>query len=412
MFIWGLRLLVAGIMWGGSVYANNPEPGLWHAALTRAGGLPVYFTMQLLPAGKAQWQIAIINGADTFRTNNIQVQGDSLFFETPVFESRFRVRLLSSRHMQGSWFKGTAAGEMEWRFGAVQGNFPRIPGSEKPPQASVSGRWQMFFVRRDGSIRKSVGEFVQKDGRVTGTILNPSGDYRFLEGAVRGDSLYITTFDGGRAYAIAARLQGDTAMVNGLFFSGSVPGEAFTAVKNDAARLDLPQPLSRTLPAQPFGFSFPDLEGKVVSLKDERFRGKVVILQLMGSWCPNCLDETRYLSSLYNSRRWPQVEMAALAYELTTDANRSAASLRKFQERLQVQYPMLISGVTSSDPQKGPKTLPALGEIRYFPTLVFIDKKGMLRAIHEGFYGPGAPDYFEAFQRELEEMVEQLLKEN
>jgi thiol-disulfide isomerase/thioredoxin len=251
----------------------------------------------------------------------------------------------------------------------------------------------------------------QTAGRVTGTILNPSGDYRFLEGAVRGDSLYLTTFDGSHSFALVAMIPNDTTLTEGLFFTGTPPGEKFRAIKTPDAQLDLSQPLTRALQPTPFNFTFPNLDSNLISLTDERFKGKVVLVQLMGSWCSNCMDETRFLSKIYNERQLPDVEMVALAYELSPNFSRSANSLRKFQQKYGVLYPMLITGVTSSDPQKGPKTIPALGEVRYFPTLLFVDKKGMLRFIHEGFYGPGAPDQFEAFQREFDDILRALRNE-
>jgi thiol-disulfide isomerase/thioredoxin len=149
----------------------------------------------------------------------------------------------------------------------------------------------------------------------------------------------------------------------------------------------------------------------MVSLSDTRFQNKVVIVQLMGSWCPNCMDETKFLSDFYNSQQKPDVEVVSLAYELSTDFMRSANTLRKFQQRFGVRYPMLITGARSADPEKAAKTLPQLTDIKYFPTTIFIDKKGQVRDIHNGFYGPGAPEYFEAHKMKFLETVEALKQE-
>jgi thiol-disulfide isomerase/thioredoxin len=407
----GLFILVLVFIKGQIVFGQALNEGIWQVTMKRDGGLPVYFSMQVSYNPNRQLTFGIINANDTMTINTIEQKGDSLFFETPVFESRFKVRLNSSNEMTGFWEKGTASGAILWQFSAHLSEAKRIPGPEKPANHDISGRWQMFFTRKDGSIRKSVGIFLQKDSRVIGTILNPSGDYRYLEGAIRGDSLYLTTFDGSHSYAFVAVLPNDSTLTEGLFFGGTAPGEKFTAIKNAGAQLELSQPLTRNLTPQSFGFSLPDLDSNIISLTDNRFTGKVVIVQLMGSWCPNCMDETRYLSEFYNARIWPDVEMVALAYELSTNFTRSVNSLLKFQQKYQVTYPMLITGVTSGDEQKGQKTIPAFGEVRYFPTLLFIDKTGMLRKVHEGFYGPGAPDQFESFQKEFEEVVEALRKE-
>ena len=92
----------------------------------------------------------------------------------------------------------------------------------------------------------------------------------------------------------------------------------------------------------PFTFSFKDINGNAVSLSEPRFKGKVVLVQLMGSWCPNCMDETRFLSGFYDEYHGKGVEIVALAYERSTDFARSQTSLRSFQQRFQVKYPMLI----------------------------------------------------------------------
>jgi hypothetical protein len=49
--------------------------------------------------------------------------------------------------------------------------------------------------------------------------------------------------------------------------------------------------------------------------------------------------------------------------------------------------------------------------IRYLPTINFIEKKGLVRKIHSGFYGPGAPEYFEAYKKFIEGVVQELLQE-
>jgi thiol-disulfide isomerase/thioredoxin len=407
----GLFALVIFLAKGQYVLGQSVDEGIWRVKMDRDGGLPVYFTMQVANDATGQLAFGIMNANDTMFIHHIQQKGDSLFFETPVFESKFKVRLTGPQQMTGIWEKGTASGVSIWQLSAHLSDGSRIPGPVKQATHDISGRWQMFFTRKDGSIRKSVGIFSQTAGRVTGTILNPSGDYRFLEGAVRGDSLYLTTFDGSHSFSLAAAIPNDTTLTEGLFFTGTAPGEKFRAVKNPDAQLELSQPLTRAVIPAPFKFTFPDLDSNLISLGDDRFKGKVVLVQLMGSWCSNCMDETRFLSETYNERKWPDVEMVALAYELSPNFSRSANSLRKFQQKYGVAYPMLITGVTSSDSQKGPKTVPAFGEVRYFPTLLFVDKKGMLRNVHEGFYGPGAPDQFEAFQREFEDILKTLRNE-
>ncbi len=87
-------------------------------------------------------------------------------------------------------------------------------------------------------------------------------------------------------------------------------------------------------------FTYNDLDGNPVSIKDEKYKKKVVIVQLMGSWCANCLDETRFLSGYYKQNKARGVEIIALAYEYTADKERSIKSVERFKKMFYVQYLM------------------------------------------------------------------------
>ena len=139
-------------------------------------------------------------------------------------------------------------------------------------------------------------------------------------------------------------------------------------------------------------FKFPDLNGKSVSLSDPVFKNKVVIIQILGSWCPNCMDETRFLSPWYLQNKSRGVEILGLAYERTTSFADTKRLLQPFINRFHVTYPILATGVLTSDSLRTEKTLPEIREIVGFPTTIFIDKKGMVRKIHTGFNGPGTGD--------------------
>ena len=156
-------------------------------------------------------------------------------------------------------------------------------------------------------------------------------------------------------------------------------------------------------------FSFKDINGKNVSINDEQFKNKVVVIQLMGSWCPNCMDESEFLKGFYAQYKDKGVEVIALAYELSLDETRSRTSLEKFINRFQITYPVLIAPATSSDPEKTEKTLPQLTPIRSFPTTIFIGKDGTVQQVHSGFYGPGTGAYHEAFKKEFYQIINRLL---
>jgi len=263
---------------------------------------------------------------------------------------------------------------------------------------------------KDTTLR--VGEFEQKGARVTGTFLDAGGDLRYLEGVVTGDSLKLSCFDGGHAYLFTARIVGDSQLSGGQFFAGASGYESWTADKD--ARAQLPDEFSITKwnkDAGPLNFTFRDIDGQPVSLSDARFKGKVVLIQIMGSWCPNCMDETQFLSGFYNEYKPRGVEIIGLAYERSTDFARSQGSLQSFQQRFHVQYPMLITGVSVGDPQRTEKTLPQLERINNFPTTIFVNKKGLIELIHTGFSGPGTGAHYEEQKKEFFQTVDRLLGE-
>lgn len=408
MLVLRLFLCCATFFPGSFLQAQSLQPGSWLFTLNRPGGLPVYVLVDL-ENSKGQWQAVFHNDSETIIVPSLLLRNDSLLFDMPVFESSFRLKITSGKRLTGVWEKGISTGMQQWEVTAVHGSTERIPGEEIPAAQNISGKWSMRFQRADGSWRPAIAEFTQTGNRLTGTIINPSGDYRFLEGVVRGKSIYLTAFDGSHSYALSGNLDNDSTITNGRFFSGNPPGEPFKGNKNAQVSLEMPGALAEMKQGQTsLNFRFPDLDSNLISIQDERFKNKVVIVQIMGSWCPNCMDETKFLSEFYNGQKNRDVEIVSLAYELSADFKRSSNSLRKFQQRYNVQYPMLITGARSADADKAAKTLPELTDIKYFPTTIFMDKKGQVRKIHNGFYGPGAPEYFEAFKKDFFEVLDML----
>jgi thiol-disulfide isomerase/thioredoxin len=384
--------------------------GEWSVFLRRKDGVNIVFNFYVKDSlGK---QVIYIRNADErLLVDDIQWKLDSVMIKLPFFESRFRATQSKDGWLDGVWEKRLKDGYQSMDFTAFQHVNFRFPGGI-PPAKDVSGRWAVEF----GDPAKKapshlVGEFVAKGDYLTGTFLDPTGDYRYLEGVVSGDSLKLSCFDGSHAYYFRARITSDSTL-EGQYFSGATFSEPWKAVKDPNAKL--PDEFSLTKWKKdngPLDFSFPDIDGHQVSIQDKRFEGKVVLVQIMGSWCPNCMDETRFLSDFYNRYQGKGVEIIGLAYERSTDFQRSANSLRAFQQRFGVKYPLLVTGVTVDDPMKAEKTLPQLEAIVGFPTTIFVDKQGRIAKIHTGFNGPGTGSHYEEQKKEFEEIVDGLLGE-
>ena len=280
----------------------------------------------------------------------------------------------------------------------------------KPAMADITGKWSVTFTENEALNKPGIGEWQQKGNTLRGTILTPTGDYRYLSGVVTGDSLKLSTFDGAHAYSFIAKLESGQKISGGMFYSGATSAQPWIAEKNEQASLPDIAAMFMKNPEEKLHFRFRDLDKKIVSIGDEKFRNKVVIVQIMGSWCPNCMDETAFLSGFYNKYKQKGVEVIALAYEYSTDFERSKKSIEKFRNRFHVQYTLLNTGVTVSDSLRTEKTLPQLTPIKSFPSMIIVDKTGKVAKIHTGFEGPGTGLHYEAFKKEFETTIEKLLK--
>lgn len=387
------------------------DANIWQTHLHRQDGADIVFNTEVSSTDKMV--MYILNAGDRLLVDDITIEGDSVFIKMPFFDSEFKGVHLPNGEVKGLWIRHLADRDQSIPFTSTPGIKERFV-QHQPAKGNVSGRWATHFTAPDGTDSSfAVGEFKQDGNRVTGTFLTPTGDYRFLEGILDGDTLKLSTFDGSHAYYFTARLTAENRLEQGVFYAGIGNGkELWTANKDANATLPDETSLATVKPGQSkLDFSFPDLSGKPVSINDARFKNKVVVITLMGSWCPNCMDETGYLSEWYKQNKQRGVEMIGLAYERTTDFERSKKSLAGFLKRFDVQYPVLITGVTPADPKKGEKTLPQLTAIKGFPTTIFVDKQGKVREVHTGFSGPGTGEHYEHFKQQYNQLIDKLLKE-
>lgn len=396
-------------------YCNSPSDGLkegvWRATLKTESAVEIPFNFEVIDSAGAT-RIEIINGKERFRVDEISFDADSIIIQMPLFDSEIRVKS-NGASLTGKWIRHLADKDVAMNFEAKAGNSWRFFKANKNPKFNLSGRWSTTFTSVDSTdTTVAVGEFNQEDGRLLGTFLTSTGDYRFLEGTVSDDKVYLSCFDGSHAYLFTGKLTSENTIVDGKFYAG------YSSIQNWVAKKDpdaaLPDAYSLTALKKGYekiSFSFPSTDGKTVSLSDEKFRNKVVLVQFLGSWCPNCMDETAYLVPFYNKYKSKGVEIVGLAYERTTDLERSKKNVQRLRDRFNVAYDMLLTGYTN-DKAEVAKSLPMLENFMAFPTLIIIDKKGVVRKIHTGFSGPGTGKHYTDFVEEFEKTIDDLLGEN
>lgn len=277
------------------------------------------------------------------------------------------------------------------------------------PVTDLTGRWEVTFTPDEDDPYLAVGEFDQQGGRLTGTFLTAKGDYRFLAGEVDGARLRLSTFDGAHAYVFSAEVGADGTLA-GDFWSGTRWHERWVARRNFDAALPDPYGLTYLKPGwERLDFSFPNLEGRPVSLSDPRYRGKVVLVTLAGTWCPNCADEAEFLAGYLAAHRHRGVEAITLLYEHVEEFEVAAALGRALRDKHGLEHELLIAG--SSEKTRAAQTLPMLNHVLAYPTLILVDRSGGVRAIHTGFSGPATGEHYRAFVADFEARMEVLLGE-
>jgi len=353
----------------------------------------------------------LVNGAERVRVPEVTVADGRIDMKMPGYENTLTAKIdddalagtvtLIKRDQKNQVIPFAAQYGADYRF------------VEKPltDNADLSGRWAVTFTPDDGSKPyAAVGEFSQSHSEVTGTFLTGTGDHRFLAGDVRDNEIFLSTFDGAHAYLYKGSID-SKGNLKGTYWSGLASREQFAGTRNDAATLGDAENVTKLREdADGLEFTFPDLDGNPVSSRDPRFAGKVVIVTLGGSWCPNCHDEAAFLGPYYVQNRERGLEVVELMFEHFGDFAQAAAATKRFRDSFNLQYTMLIAG--SSDKDKASEKLPQLNHVFAFPTTVFLDRKGRVRRIYTGFSGPGTGEHYQKLIDDFDATVEQLLAEN
>jgi thiol-disulfide isomerase/thioredoxin len=394
----GLSALLAGCG-----RPSEPKVGIYRATLTLPGGdLP--FQIEVAKEANAT-VMYLVNGEERTRVSDISLSEGQLAAKFPGIENRL-IAKISRSSLDGEVVMIRKDGEeQKLPFQAKLGQTYRFFEKVLSDNADVAGRWEVTFTSDDNKSYPAVGEFSQTHDQVTGTFLTSTGDHHFLAGQMRGDELFLSMFDGAHAFLYKGKIDAEGTL-HGEYWSGSHSHERFVAKRNaDAA-----------LPAEPakaqqetLSFTFPDLSGNNVSLSDEKFRNKVVLVTLGGSWCGNCHDEAAFLVPFYKEYRERGFEVVGLMFERFGDFPRAVEAASRFRKHFGIDYTMLIAGISDTD--EASNRLPQLSHVYAFPTAVLLDRKGKIRKIHTGFSGPATGVHYETYKKEFTAAVEELLGE-
>jgi peroxiredoxin len=382
------------------------QPGTWRVALhTQNQEIP--FLMEA-EEKDGKTVLYLVNGEERILLDEIEKQGDSLKIGLHTFDADLIAKVDGDK-MAGRFVKNDTQDPYSIPFTAEHGKQNRFAENPEKATYDFTGKWQVVFTDDEGSSYDAVGVFKQEGNHVTGTFLTETGDYRYLDGQAQGDQLKLSTFDGNHTYLFTAKPT-STDSLRGQFYSGMTGHETWAAQRNENAKLADADSLTFLKDGyDALSFTFPNLEGKPVSLSDPKYKDKVVIVQLLGSWCPNCMDETNYLAPYYKKNKDRGVEIIGLGFERSPEFEKAAARLRKMKDRFDIDYDLLVAGI--SDKDAAAKALPALNKVMSFPTTIIIGRDGKVRKIHTGFSGPGTGQYYDEWVADFNKTMDKLLAE-
>ena len=376
--------------------------GFWRGEITiQNQQLPFVFE---IVKNKNTYKINLHDSDNIIELDEVTVKNDSLFFTLHIFDIDVKAKI-NENNLVGTYTKNYADNYVL----PFKATFDKNIRIDNPSTSTkFDGTWDFRFEGDDEN-NKKIGLFKANENQLKGSILSKTGDYRFLEGTSTDDAFTLYAFDGNHLYIFKGQLENDSTFT-GDYWSGKTAHKKFKAVRDENA--SLPDANSLTYLKDGFDtveFSFPGLDGIPISLEDAKYQNKVIILQLFGTWCPNCMDETKFFTKWYDENKVRGVEIIGLAYENKADFDYAKTRVQKMKDKYNIDYDFVIAGTSKNG--EAAKSLPMLNHVMSFPTSIIIDKKGKVRSIHTGFSGPATGDYYLNYVNEFNNLMNELLAE-
>lgn len=350
--------------------------------------------------------LTVLNGEEEIELIEGTCLNDTFRFLFPVFNSELVFTIKSDQKINGFWenhIKNNYTIPFTGDFSFAE----RFPVNSTDQSSNFNGRWQTMFSKDGVDEYPALGVFHQKGTFVSGTFLTETGDYRFLEGNVYGNQLFLSCFDGSHAFLFTAK-QNEQGVLIGDFYSGKHWKSEWSATRNDEFELPSPDSITYVIEnAAPLSFSLIGLDEKMYTYPNRETQDKVVIIQILGTWCPNCMDETRYFKELYEKYHKDGLEIISIGYEATEDPLRQLEALQSYKKKLGLDFTFLVGGQASKG--LASQHFPALNEITSFPTSIFIGRDGTIQRVHTGFNGPSTEKYYEAYIQKTEMLIKEML---
>jgi thiol-disulfide isomerase/thioredoxin len=376
--------------------------GLWDASVIVNDGVEIPFRFEIAGSGPAI-KGSFFNGDEKVTSTTGRFENGALVLSFDEYGTTLEATLKEGR-LEGQYSRGTRGAPYPFqakRFAPVP-----VGDAEIPP---IAGLWNIQVGK--SSKGEAAWQLIvrQAGAEASAAILRVDGDTGTLTGAYRDGRFVLSHFSGARPLRLELTPNGDGTLA--LVQNKDKP---LTAIRADQARAKgLPQPSDPSRftsvkdPTEPFRFSFPGLDGRVVSNTDDKFRGKVILVTISGSWCPNCHDEAPFLGELYKKYRSRGFEVVSLSFEEEAQL-KNPVRVRAFIKRYGIDYTVLLPG----EPKELTEKIPQGVNLSSFPTTFLLGRDGRVRAVHAGFPGAASGDFHKQAKEEMTASVERLLAES
>jgi thiol-disulfide isomerase/thioredoxin len=354
--------------------------------------------------------ITIHNGKEVYQLSVKKRIGDTIVYQFPAQDAEWRVAFEKDfSEARGWWINYNKKIPVRYPVHLYMTLSEMIP---KPDTIfpELFGRWKVLFEPGTPNEEVLVGVFQQEmNGRIFGSFLSETGDYRYLHGYAANGKLHLQTYTGYWAFVVEAQINSNDEMT-GVFYSGGKSSTAFKAMKDETVQLRDEAELTYLIKRDERVVlnNLIKLNGRKTNL-DFSKKGQVTLIQIMGTWCPNCIDETNLLRTLKESYGPKGLEIIALGFEVGADTKKQRSRLKKFAKDLEVNYPVYLAGTSSKEAAAA--YFPMLNGIMSFPTSILVDRQGKIIAIHTGFSGPATGTAYTELVQKFKQEIEGALYE-
>ncbi|MEO6190090.1 MAG: TlpA disulfide reductase family protein, partial [Saprospiraceae bacterium] len=270
---------------------------------------------------------------------------------------------------------------------------------------NINGNWEAIFAPDSSDQFNAIGEFKQEGNNLSGTFRTETGDFRFLSGEISGNIINLSAFDGAHAFLFTGEVF--DSIILGKYYSGKHYSCFWKARRMRIDNLIPADSLTKVIHKNPLIFKLPNVNNTLVSNIDPAYMNKPKVIQVTGTWCPNCREESEFLISYLKSNPNKDFHIIGIAFERYKDKLKGIERIAQYKKAMKLPYELLLGGNSNRDSSS--LIFPQLDGIKGYPTLIFLDKNNRIVRVHTGFDGP-ATSKFEEFKNYFSESIDLISK--